>query len=63
MQKCYMLLTEDGRIKAASQETNMGPETVEVEVPDDFRLEEYIETIHEYAVVDGKLVHDPKPEA
>ena len=63
MQKCYMVLTEDGRIKTASQDSTMGPETVEVEIPDDFRLEEHLENLHEYVVVNGALVHEPEPEA
>ena len=55
MMRMYVVLTGEGRIGASSAEYVMGPETMQLDFPEDFNFERQMD----WRVAGGELVYDP----
>ena len=56
--KYQVILGQDNRIAVSSADSNLGPDAMEFEFPEDFDFS----LQHNYLVIGGELAHDPLPE-
>ena len=54
----YILVNAAGRIGASSDTSSHGPDTIEIEKPENFVHERHAD----WKMVNGKLVYDPLPD-